>query len=528
MSSNGDDLPISFERGFGRTLQAPKQFFDQVGDFVVNGFEGLPTGQAVAAERSLLQPYAPSTRSDYQSFPTVGMSAFIELAADQQQIPVDVPTYRVRPLAPPVRTPSVRNPAIPQFVYDNAEGIIEYDGDVSAAEIIIDISSAYPTSHVLVVSTHQKELQRLYSRVRKLDPSLSAIDVSGGGVPYRFGADDESISSHQLVFSTILQASSLGETVGRDIAQFSIVIYTQATRAVDLMRQGLVFACDSAFRLFAFHSLKSPMAEDANRYATQVCGGRRLQIPQSGFECSGMSLCRIVNDQRIENLRTNESGFIKRMQQLLTCPTRNRHIARVARCLASGQSGRLENEQLQRWIDANHHEHPPTVAVICRTYQQAATLAKPLSGWNVFQPDDSPDILSCLESSQRKRIERVACKEPLGNRVIVPVGHLSRYLSVADPECLIIASGGPHAPAFPKHWSRHPAGTSRRRLVVDFTDEGNRVTRQHSKLRAAEYYAQRILDLKDFRTPEEGLQLRDAVKFYQSAFRPCRQKGSHK
>ena len=35
MSSNGDDLPISFERGFGRTLQTPKPFFDQVGDFVV-------------------------------------------------------------------------------------------------------------------------------------------------------------------------------------------------------------------------------------------------------------------------------------------------------------------------------------------------------------------------------------------------------------------------------------------------------------------------------------------------------------
>ena len=220
-------------------------------------------------------------------------------------------------------------------------------------------------------------------------------------------------------------------------------------------------------------------------------------------------------------LRPNKSGFIECLQQLQKCTTRNRLIARVAQCLTSGQSGRRESGQLQQWIDARQNEHPPTVAVICRSYQQAATLAKPLSGWKVFQPDDSPDILSCLRSSQRTRIERVACKEPLGNRVVVPVDYLSRYLSVADPECLIVASGGPHAPAFPEHWSRHPAGPSRRRLVIDFTDQGNRMTRQHSEWRAAEYYAQRILDLKDCRTPEEDLQVCDAVRFYQSAFRPC-------
>ena len=266
MSSNSDDLPISVERGFGRTLQTPMQFIDSVGDFVVKCFEGLPTGQAVAAERSLLQPHAPSARSNYQSFPTVGMSAFIEIAADQQQIPVDVPTYRVRRLDPPVRSPLTRNPAIPQFVFENAEGIVEYSGDVSAAEILIDVASAFPNRHVLVVSTHRKELQRLCSRVRELAPCLSAIDVSGGRVPYGFGADDESIAPHQLVFSTISQASSLGETVGRDIAQFPIVIDTQAARAVDLMRHSLVCAADSAFRLFGLYCLKSPMAEDANRY----------------------------------------------------------------------------------------------------------------------------------------------------------------------------------------------------------------------------------------------------------------------
>ena len=531
MKTSRNNSTIEVQRGLGRSVKFPDRFFNEVGDFVVKRFDTLPNGQAAPVDRSLLRPYARSDRSDFESYATGGMIPFAEIAAERAKLSLDVPQYGVCPLGAPIDSLSIRNPAIPRFIFDYGEGIIEYSGDASAAEIISDVCHAYPGHRVLVLSPHQNEVRRLICGVRRIAPFLSAIDASLTRLPEESDEDDEddeAVAKSQLVFSTVSPAAELGETAGMDIARFPIVIYTQAAHATDLMRRNLVCASESGFRLFGLLHRDSEITADGNGHALQVFGIRRLHIPMSRFERSGVAVCRIQNDRSIWDLRPDETSSVTCMHRLQECRKRNSLIAGVARCLADGHFAKFGCGQLQSWDGALETSDVRTASIICRTYLQAARLASRLPGWKVYRPDTSPEFLSDLDAADHNLIERVTCTEAIGHRAICPLDFLSHYLSFADPACLIIGSGGLHAPEFPEPWFRHAAGKFRRRLIIDFTDMKNRVTRRHSISRFEEYEGQDILEYDPAHAPEEKLQIADATRYFQNGFRPCRRRESQK
>ena len=524
MKSSRNNSTIEVQRGFGRSLKFPERFFNEVGDFVVKRFDTLPNGQAAPVDRSLLRPYARSDRSDFESYATVGMLPFAEVAAERAKLSLDVPQYGVCPLGAPIDSLSIRNAAIPRFIFNNGEGIIEYTGDVCAAEIIADVALAFQSHRVLVVSPHQNEVQRLICGVRRFAPFVSAIDASLTRLPEESDEDDEddeAVAKSQLVFSTVSPAAELGGSAGMDVARFSIVIYTQAAHATDLMRRNLVCASESGFRLFGLLHSDSDITADANGHALQVFGIRRLHIPMSGYERSGVAVFRIQNNRSIWDLRPDETSSVTCMHRLQECRKRNSMIAGVARSFADGHFAKFGCGQLQSWVGASETSDVRTASIICRTYLQAARLASRLPGWKVYRPDTSPEFLSDLNAADHNLIERVTCTEAIGNQVLCPLDHLSHYLSVADPEFLIIGSGGLHAPEFPEPWFRHAAGKFRRRLIIDFIDMKNRVTRRHSISRFAEYEGQDIFDYNPAHAPEEKLQIADAIRCFQNGFRPC-------
>lgn len=529
MTSDADDSAIRVSRGSGRMLCFPTRFVEEIGDFVTHHFVPQTNGQVVRGERSLLlRPHDSPEFPAEQSFSTTGLAAFASAAAGQQGVDVDVQQSHIQFLFPPSKSELVRNPAIPRFVHENGEGMIEYSGNVSAAEIISDVCLAFPGVRVLVVSPHTNELRQLLSHVRELTPSISIIDVSHGSRPDGFEVDniddDDLLKERQLVFSTISAAASLSETAGMDIAHFPIVLYTQAARASELIRRGLVFASNSRFRLFGLLSSNTGVSQDSSRQMIQVFGPRRQYIPTSGFERSFVGVCWVENKSGVRNLHKNKTHSFTSVHRVQECSSRNDLIARVARNLIDRDFDAVGCQQLSRWGDANETPQRPSVAVICGTAKQAARLAERLPDWTVFWPDLSPDCLTGLSSADVRSIRSSMCHQFTHSRVICPLDFLWQFLSVADPEFLVIGSGGHYAPRFPETWFRHRANTSRRRLIIDFDDVAHRVTGRQTSLRSAGFQRQMILTIERAAS-ENALGYFAAERIFHECFRPAESRG---
>lgn len=505
----------------GRAITVPDQFFSEVGDIVIDRFEVTPTGQVVRGSRSLLRPHAASEHSP-DSYPTVGITDFMIAMANRRAVPISVPEYPVRDISRFMDSSRCQNPTIANFVADRREGIIEYSGNVCAAEIIADVCRAFPRSQILVVSPHTREAHRLSQSVREIVTNLRSLDLSQGCLPDEINPDehDEMIRTCQLMFTTVSHSRDLGQITGTDIALIPIVIYTQAARAIDLMHQNLVCAADSAFRLIGLHCAGTKMSPDQIGVAMQVFGCRRLQIPSSGFIRSAIYVCSIKNSHRIRNLDRRETKLDVVIPRIHTCDNRNGLIADVALGIIGGGSRRPLNDQLQCWLDATAGTAARSVAIICRTFLHAARLVSKLPGWRIYRPDDSADHLIGLSAADRQKVEQASSMEATDSRIILPLGCLDVYLATADPEVLINAAGGSHAPTFPEFWFAHRTGELRTRLVVDFVDKSHEVTSRHSRSRMKEYAGQQLLRLQNQISPDHDPQLSVAGPFFAKSVRP--------
>ncbi|GEM_PF-1672370 len=526
---NGDrqDGAISIQLGSGRSLIVPEPFFNHVGDIVIDRFDEMPTGQAVRGARSLLRPHAASEHSP-ESYPTVATTDFIMAMADREEVPVTVVEYQVRDVSPFMASSPCRNPGIAEFIASRSQGIIEYSGNVSAAEIISDVCLASPQSPVLVVTPHTKQAERLARSVFEIAPDLRPLDLSLGCLPDGRDPDeyDEEIGTYRLVFTTVGHAESLGRIIGTGISRFPIVMYTQAARANDLMHQGITHALDSAFRLFGLHCTSEKMSHDQIGHAMQVFGPWWLEIPSSGYCRSAIYVCMVPNNQAIRNLTARESNAVKVISHIQTCSNRNELIARTALNFVEGRFAGADYQQFEGWLNATRTSGTQSVVIICRTFRHAARLASNLLGWRVFSPGGSPDRVG-LSSVDRKRIEDCATTDADDSRIICPLDYLDVFLATADPEILINAAGGSHAPTFPEFWLSHRTGESRKRLVVDFWDNNHEVTRRHSRCRRKEYAEQQIMPMRRQISPDRDLQLVVARRFLSNSVRPPQSRGSN-
>lgn len=441
--------PITIEQVSGRVIWVPEEFQQQVGDFVVNGFDKLSNGQVAMVRHSLLSAFAESEISVEENVPTVAMLKFIEIAARNASVPVEIQRWSVRELSRRNDQSGVQNPSVPAFMERFSEGLIEYDDDVSIVEVIADACKAFADQPILVVSPHTSEVQRLFKSLGETASSIRAINVLNKRLPDEEDTDNPNhrIESFQVVFSNISTAADLGDRTGWDIARFSVVIYTQAAHTRELVKQGLVYADGARFRLFGLLSRTTKMSDKAMCDAMQVFGSARLIIPKSGFEPSTIGVYQFRNHRKsIRNLARGANATTS-INRLVSCTQRNQLIVDIVRSMTTDGPEIGLSEILAAWEQGGNSNSRST-AIICRTYSQAAHLVKGLNGWKIYYPESFTNLLNGMKVEHRNVVTENATREELNDKIIVPLDFFARFIAGADPEYLILACGGGHLPYF--------------------------------------------------------------------------------
>ncbi len=515
-------LPISISRNSGHWLRISDRYREEVGDFQVTRYEGTADGQVVAVQQSLLDESLMSSSSAGFTFPAAGLLPALEHAARELQVPLDIVRSNTMDLPEPVRSPLSQNPAIADFIREFQSGMIEYGGAMSVVRILAEICLAYPGIRILMVSPNRREIRNVYENVQRHAPLVSVIDVSRGELPWDV-QDVSEVERCQLVLTTPVNAAMLFDTAGTDVREFSIVIFSNAARVKDLMTSGFLMASYARFRIFGLRSLSSAFRGEESELALNVFGPVCVRIPDNGFEQSDVSCIFLKNRFKLQNLRPRSSP-VDAIRLTPHSNQRNNLIGNIARDLVN--ASRFEDDDLvHHWLH-QHGIQTPTVAIFVLTYLHAARLAQRLPDWNIFLPDDSAEILDGIPARDRRLINARAIQRPCNNKVICPLDYLPTFLESVDPQIIVVASGGLHAPKFPRSWFQHPAGIERHRLVIDLFDGASALTRRLSKQRRALYRFPDFLPVMPDESREDVLVGLPVPELIERTFQPARRRRS--
>lgn len=519
---------IEFRPISGHWIGIPDSYHAQVGDFFVPQFDGTPDGQVCPVQRSLLDTAVVSPTSAGFTFPAAGLLPAMTYAAQQRQVSITPPMSNIPDLPIPVRSLMSQNPVIGELVHGFSAGIIEYGGDLTKAQIVAEICLAFPGRRVLALSPHRHELRRILEVLPRYAPFVGVIDVSRGELPFdiedvEIADESDEIKGCQLALATPKTAGNLWETTGTDVSDYPIVIVLNAARAKDLMTSAFLMAHRARFRIIGLRHIESNFRGEESDLAQNVFGPIYLRIPGNGIEQSETSYTWLLNRFKLRNLQRRPKP-VDVLRLTPYCTQRNNLVADVARCLVEG--GRIEDDDLvQHWLQTNHIERP-TIAIIARTFAHAARLVQRLPDWHVYLPDTSPELLVGLTTADRKVIRDRSVEHPGSNRIVCPLDYLVPFLEYADPQIIIQASGGLLAPTFPSTWFRHPAGTQRPRLVIDFFDDALPITAQISECRFTGYEPPDFVPV-DLEVSRQDLSIGLPLqKFINRRFKPARRRRS--
>lgn len=514
--------PIIISRNSGHWLRGLDRYRNEVGDFQVTRYEGTANGQVRAVKQSLFDAPPMSPTSAGFNFPATGLLPALDHAARERHVTLDIKWSNTFDLPVPVRSSFSRNPAIADFIREFDSGMIEFGGTMTVAQIFAEICLANPGIRILMVSTNRREIRKVFEDVQRHAPLLSVADVSRGELPFDV-QDVSEVERCQLVLTTPLNTAMLFDTTGTDVREFSIVVFTNAARVKDLMRWGFLEASRARFRLFALRSLRTAFRGEESELAHNVFGPACVRIPDNGFEQSDVCCIFLTNRFRLQNLRPRSSP-VDAIRLTPHSNQRNNLIANIARDLVN--SSRFEDDDLVHHWRQQRRIESPTVAIFVLTYLHAARLAQRLLDWNIFLPDDSAEILHGIPARDRRTINARAIQRPCNSRVICPLDYMPSFLASVDPQIIVVASGGLHAPQFPRRWFQHPAGTQRHRLVIDFSDEASALTRRLNRLRIAQYRFPDFLPVIPGASREAVLVGRPVLELIERTFQPARRRRS--
>ena len=514
--------PIIISRNSGHWLRGVDRYRNEVGDFLVTRFEGTADGQVRAVEQSLFDTKEMSSSSAGFTFPSTGLLPAMRYAARQRQVPLRTVVTNTFILPEPVRSPLSQNPAIADIIREYDSGVIEYGGTMSVAQIVAEICLAFPGIRILMVSTNRGEIRYVFENVQRHAPLLSVADVSRGELPWDV-LDVREVENCQLVLTKLLKEDMLFDTAGTDVREFPVVIFSNAARAKDLMTSGFLSAIDARFKIFGLRSLSSAFRGEESELAHNVFGPVCVRIPDNGFEQSDVSCIFLTNRFKLQNLPPRSSP-VDAIRLTPHSNQRNNLIGNIARDLVN--ASRFEDDDLvHHWLH-QHGIQTPTVAIVVLTYLHAARLAQRLPDWNIFLPDDSAEILDGIPAKDRRLINARAIQRPCNNKVICPLDYLTSFLESVDPQIIVVASGGLHAPKFPRSWFQHPAGTERHRLVIDLFDGASALTRRLSKQRKAQYRFPDFLPVMPDESREAILFGPPVLELIERTFQPARRRRS--
>lgn len=514
--------PIKIARNSGHWLRVSERYREKVGDFLVTRFEGTADGQASRVKQSLFDTKEMSSSSAGFTLPAAGLLPALGHAARQRHIPLDIVMSNTLDLPDPVRSPLSQNPAIPYFIRSFDAGMIEYGGTTSVAQIVAEVCMAFPFQRILGVSPNRRELRQVFESVGRYAPFVGVVDVSRGELPFDV-QDVSEVETCQLVLSTPLMAAMLFDTTGTDVREYPIVICLNAGRAKVLMTSGFMMASRAQFRLFGLRHVGSDFRGEESELAHNVFGPACVRIPDNGVEQSEVSYVFQKNRFKLQNLRPRSSP-VDAIRLTPHSNQRNNLIGNIARHLVD--ASRFDDDELvQQWLQQNGIERP-TVAIGVRTYVHAARLAPRLPGWSIFRPYDPAEILVGIPAKDRRLINARAVQRPGNSQVICPLDYLTSFLELVDPEIIVVASGGLHAPEFPPSWFHHPVGTQRHLLVIDLFDGASALTRRLSNQRMAQYQFPEFLPVVPDTSHEAVSVGLPTINLIERTFQPARRRTS--
>ncbi len=513
-------------RAKSRQIFPPAGFTECIGDLVTPTLKTVD-GALVMSERSLLTVYPQQTDPGYLYVegtlcraPYCGLMEPLMWLAEQTGVELESPVFVAKQLPSPQVT-DMNYRSIGAMLHHHPWGTIEMGQGVTQDEVIVDVCRGFPDARVLVLGPHCEPLARLCARIRESDPDISSTNAASSERTsdcLDIDVDEEEVVRAQLVFATFVGAGCLHETEGTEYSKFDIVLCTQPELVQGHLNTQFLVGDEVGFRHYALLPINKQLSTPERHQLVNVFGIRRVRISKSGYARSEVSWLSIRNRNGFRNISANASpGEILRPLQLN--PARNRLIANMAMRLAAGQHAECTGSIVGEWISGDPAPHiPMSVLVVAADSTQAGELAAILPTWCVLD--------AVAENPADGRQQVIVPPDGPILKGICTRSDLDRLPAACNPNIIVNATGGLHSLRLPKKWLRHPVGRSgrySRRLVVDFDDRENPVTRRWSLSRFRDYEQNDIFNFES--AIENADQFSNAARdrFLRETFRPAPQ-----
>lgn len=491
-----NSLQISIESVETRGLAIPAEYRTSVCNLRTQAFDPLPNGQAVAVHTSLLEPENTTHRYRYQYSPPCGLTNYLSVMAYRQRVDVRVPERPVLPLPEPIRSPSIVNPAVGDFIHGYSSGTIEYGGEITKADLLTDICLSFPGERILFLSPHTSELNRLAHALTHRPHRFRVLNAMA--IPQT--ADEvilESRATAKVILSTPANLQYLAYSCGVDLSNFPIIVYSDVSRTYDLHRAYMNERWSSRCRLFGLRHESSRLSRLQEDHAAATFGCYTVQLPETGRVKSAIFVGSVLNPYKIRNLRPQHS-VAEKARLSHRCTNRNSLIATLARNIASRSWADLD-DLTRRWLDEYFLQPSaiPGVVVLVHDLKQAARLLQRLPEWSAFMPLEAPDdvTLGLPTADRRTILQRASCYS-LGP-TICPIDFFGTFLTHYDPSVIIQATAMEKSPAFPDRWFHRTFGSRRSRLVLEINDDAVKSTARLYSSRMASYASHGFLTLSE-------------------------------
>ena len=471
-------------------LSLPRAIRQAYGDLVATRYVPTANGQTIRTETSLLETseYDEGIRPFY--IPCRGLLPFIENIAPDARIINTCAGPTLLPLPEPVLS-DVGNPALAEYIKGHSEGVIEFGGQITKAEMLIDVCHAFPTARVLFLSPHLQELNRMQRAIHAATTDIRALDTTTVR-PISEGEVNESRRRPQIVLCTPERCVDVGAYCLTDIREFDIVVLSDSAKSINLYTSGFIDLERVQFRIFGFRQLGQMLSEYQSDLEVGFFGINRLRLPERGFVSSAVLTAQVENSYKIRNL-WKDSTCADAVRLASLCTKRNDFVASVADGIYCRK--RICDDLVQAWLNRSCPESPAMLMIV-HSLSQSVRLLQRLPEWSMYLPMGTPEDFATglkradCEVIKSRRVGMFTDKQSL----ICTGDAVGEILSFFDPHMILQANPGIGIPQFPATWLRHRHGEFRTRLVIDFSDQ-HRMLRQNANGRMRAYAGQDFLKL---------------------------------
>lgn len=400
---------------------------------------------------------------DVTGRPMEGYRPIAEVLAARQGITLMPDRRQFAALDRPVRVGWGVHPAVANFVFLHARGLIRYGVRVDVVDLIGEVCAAFPRATIAIMLPSRKTIAELRARLSRMGIRVNER------IPNVFG--DE--VCRVFIGTPTDSVDDAVEFQKRDLTIFAFA----ETALHELARSALIHP-DHRFRTFGFLREDTELSRTERFFLPGAFGVDDIIIPARGHQQA-----RVFFRFARFNSRIRSSASSNRcVQDYWRDASRNIWTARIARAFASGQLP-LQSGESTRWDGR--------VLVVVQSVSHAVELSKFLNSWPLVVGDDAD-----TEGLPSRAINRILT-EPFWFHppqcAVVTVSGLEKYCRYSAParQVLILACDGPYIPSELRPLLITPTGTIDSAppyaVLVDVADRSNPERRRFARRRERAY-----------------------------------------